>query len=164
MNMLLFTLLSTFSILFLFMKHPLSAGLILIMSTILVALMTAYMLQTFWFSYILTLILIGGMLILFIYMISLSPNQKFMISSILFLIPLFLIIPMMMNMIDPMILMELSQKINDQINWNLPQSIKLFNTNSSILTIISINYLFLIMIIVTKITSSLKGPLRSNLK
>nr|ALO77520.1 NADH deshydrogenase subunit 6 [Mordellidae sp. GENSP01] len=68
------------SILFVASKHPLSMGSILLLQTIMVTMLLGNMAPNFWFSYILFLIMVGGMLVLFIYMTSIASNEKFKIS------------------------------------------------------------------------------------
>nr|YP_009937421.1 NADH dehydrogenase subunit 6 [Trigonopterus carinirostris]QNT26931.1 NADH dehydrogenase subunit 6 [Trigonopterus carinirostris] len=77
--MIYFTLMMnwTFSMLFLGMNHPLSMGSILLIQTILVALYSGLIFLNFWFSYILFLVMIGGMLVMFMYMTSIASNEKF---------------------------------------------------------------------------------------
>nr|YP_009704174.1 NADH dehydrogenase subunit 6 [Prismognathus prossi]QEN73232.1 NADH dehydrogenase subunit 6 [Prismognathus prossi] len=63
-----------------FMKHPLSLGALLLLQTILIALTVSTFTLTFWFSYIMFLIMVGGMLVLFMYMTSVASNEKFQFS------------------------------------------------------------------------------------
>nr|AWN56272.1 NADH dehydrogenase subunit 6 [Glena unipennaria] len=81
------------SILMIFYNHPMSMGANLILQTIMIVILIGPMNYSFWFSYILFLIMIGGMLILFMYMTSIASNEKFKFSINL------LIIIMMMFMI-----------------------------------------------------------------
>nr|UUG47469.1 NADH dehydrogenase subunit 6 [Ips shangrila] len=69
------------SCLFIFLKHPLSLGSILFLQTSLAALVSSFLFINSWYSYILFLIMIGGMLILFIYMTSIASNEKFLMPS-----------------------------------------------------------------------------------
>jgi NADH-ubiquinone oxidoreductase chain 6 len=57
------------------LSHPLAIGLTLIIQTALVAAAAGIIARTFWFSYLLVLIFLGGILILFIYVSALAPNE-----------------------------------------------------------------------------------------
>nr|ARH54309.1 NADH dehydrogenase subunit 6 [Curculionidae sp. 4 AH-2016] len=74
-----------FSIIFMFMNHPLSLGCILLIQTILMSLASGYYYYNFWFSYIIFLIMIGGMLVMFIYMTSIASNEKFKMPKFMLL-------------------------------------------------------------------------------
>nr|QNH69926.1 NADH dehydrogenase subunit 6 [Osmylus zheanus] len=158
------------SINFIYMTHPLSMGLMLLMQTILVSLICGYISINYWFAYILFLVMIGGMLVLFIYMTSLASNELFSFSTNMFFILsiLFLLLFIFMNFIDPftwfcknydMFLFnknEISLNLENQFNL-----MKLYNNPSMNITLMLINYLFLTLIIVVKISNKNYGPLRS---
>nr|UZC78773.1 NADH dehydrogenase subunit 6 [Nephrotoma sp.] len=162
---------SIISFLFTQMKHPLSMGFILLIQTIIICLLTGSMMKTFWFSYILFLIFIGGMLVLFIYMTSLASNEMFnfsiknliiISSTLMFLMMLIFIIndsilmnSFMLNMETNSIMNEMNFIKEDTLNLN-----KLYNFPTNMLTIMLINYLFLTLIIIVKITNNFHGPLR----
>nr|YP_010312084.1 NADH dehydrogenase subunit 6 [Creophilus maxillosus]ULF02570.1 NADH dehydrogenase subunit 6 [Creophilus maxillosus] len=160
MLMLMMTL--TLSTLFIFLKHPLSMGMILLIQTILVALMSGLMSSNFWFSYILFLIMIGGMLVLFIYMTSIASNEKFSFSIYM---ALFIII-MMMTMFIIMLmdnsffnLMNYSENFDFKYLFSMNLS-KFLNYPSNIILFMMIIYLFITLIAVVKITDIKFGPLR----
>nr|YP_010175351.1 NADH dehydrogenase subunit 6 [Torleya mikhaili]QSL98487.1 NADH dehydrogenase subunit 6 [Torleya mikhaili] len=152
-----------------FMTHPLAMGLILLVQTCLVSLLTGSMSSSFWFSYILFLVFLGGMLVLFIYMTSLASNEMFTISSmitslfpgVLAFTALASSLMILFNFLNP------SPYLNPHLHSNLWSSTlphlisKLYNTFSSHLTILLAMYLFLTLIIVVHLTSFNHGPLRS---
>nr|ALO70597.1 NADH deshydrogenase subunit 6 [Gyrohypnus fracticornis] len=151
------------SFLFITMNHPLSMGMILLIQTILIAMIMGFLMFNLWFSYILFLIMIGGMLILFIYMTSIASNEKFKFSIN------YLIIPLIMPVIMYIIFTQDNLFFN-LINLNI-ESLEKFNSinkilnkfinfpNNYILTMLII-YLFITLIAVVKIADSQKGPLR----
>nr|QRV62486.1 NADH dehydrogenase subunit 6 [Hydroporus marginatus] len=160
-----------FSLIFLFMNHPMSMGLILMIQTILIMLITGLYSYSFWFSYILFLIMIGGMLILFMYMTSLASNEKFKISKNM------IISMMMMMMLILMILFYNDSMLSEFINKNsnFIESLNnimlmknennfslymLYNNPNFLINILMINYLLITLIAVIKITKSNTGPLR----
>nr|YP_010953270.1 NADH dehydrogenase subunit 6 [Archichauliodes diversus]WMQ76525.1 NADH dehydrogenase subunit 6 [Archichauliodes diversus] len=164
MMIITFILLMTFN--FIMMNHPLSMGLTLLIQTILISMITGMLIKSFWFSYILFLIMLGGMLILFIYMTSLASNELFTFSNKLMFMNL------MMLMLSFMIIMYMYIPYNNYmnsdttmmnlffLNENSLELNKLYNFPTMNLTLLLINYLFLTLIIVVKITNINFGPLR----
>nr|YP_010352242.1 NADH dehydrogenase subunit 6 [Reticulitermes dabieshanensis]UOL50336.1 NADH dehydrogenase subunit 6 [Reticulitermes dabieshanensis] len=63
------------------MKHPLAMGMMLLLQTMMTCMISGTMYKSFWFSYILFMIMIGGMLVLFMYMTSLASNEMFYPTS-----------------------------------------------------------------------------------
>nr|UOU85341.1 NADH dehydrogenase subunit 6 [Pollenia vagabunda] len=165
----LMTLLFIFNIIFMNMKHPLAMGLILLIQTTLICLSSGLMTKSFWFSYILFLTFMGGMLVLFIYITSLASNEMFTFSMKLTIISLsiFTIMMITLNYLDMNIFMNY-QNTEILTNYNsnsyiLENSLslnKLYNYPTNMLTILLINYLLITLIAVVKITKLFKGPLR----
>nr|YP_003204874.1 NADH dehydrogenase subunit 6 [Rhopaea magnicornis]ACO92574.1 NADH dehydrogenase subunit 6 [Rhopaea magnicornis] len=152
------------SIIFLFLKHPLSMGLILLIQTITISLTMGFFNLNFWYSYILFLVMIGGMLVLFIYMTSVASNEKFMFSfKIMMLIMLLTIITLIMLMlIDPYYsnLNSLyTETLNYQYNYTLSLN-KFLSPPMNMILLMLIIYLLITLIAVVKITNIKKGPLR----
>nr|UQJ73418.1 NADH dehydrogenase subunit 6 [Diamesa sp. 8XL] len=158
------------STIFMQMKHPMAMGLMLLVQTALICLVTGNYSKTFWFSYVLFLIFLGGMLVLFIYVTSLASNEMFSFSMKIFImsiIILFISLIMMFVMDNSMIANFLSNNevysmmdMKSFINENTVSLNKLYNFPTNMLTILLINYLFLTLIAVVKITNIYEGPLR----
>nr|YP_010987595.1 NADH dehydrogenase subunit 6 [Ochthephilus sericinus]WON66014.1 NADH dehydrogenase subunit 6 [Ochthephilus sericinus] len=159
--LMLYILMNTMIIL-LFLNHPLSMGFTLLMQVISISLLMNFLIITPWFSYILFLIMIGGMLILFIYMTSLASNEKFKFSMNL------TFMAMIINSI--MILMTWFFNINitllinnynfikmNMFNMNL---VKFFMPPTYYIIMMMIIYLLITLIAVVKITNFSMGPLR----
>nr|ARX95737.1 NADH dehydrogenase subunit 6 [Protochauliodes biconicus] len=151
------------------MNHPLTMGLILLIQTTLISILSGLMMQTFWFSYILFLIMLGGMLILFIYMTSLASNEKMTFSTMNSLMNIFMIIILFLMMIFHDHFFNLFYNLNFDMNFynemiNLKENklelIQLYNYPTMNITLLLVNYLFLTLIIVVKITNINYGPLR----
>nr|AND96208.1 NADH deshydrogenase subunit 6 [Phalops barbicornis] len=151
------------SLFMIWLKHPLTLGMTLLIQTINMALCLGYFNLNYWFSYILFLIMIGGMLVLFIYMTSIASNEKFFPSIKLFLFSMFMITLYLSItlMIDPFYT-NLSNyyKINliHNIDWSLN---KYLNFPNNMIMYMLIMYLLITLLAVVKITSFKKGPLRS---
>nr|YP_010528172.1 NADH dehydrogenase subunit 6 [Pseudoclavellaria amerinae]UXW64326.1 NADH dehydrogenase subunit 6 [Pseudoclavellaria amerinae] len=165
MTMTLLLLLFLNSINFLMCKTPMSMGLMLLIQTNLIALNSGISSFNFWFSYIMFMIMLGGMLVMFIYVTSLTSNLKFKFNKKNILINIFLtmITMYMMNYLDfNWNLNNLNfNYMNLEMNYMLKYSLKkmLYYPNYKIM-IIMINYLLLTLFIVVKIIKINKGPLR----
>nr|ARH54543.1 NADH dehydrogenase subunit 6 [Ontholestes tessellatus] len=161
--MIMMTLTLMFSVLFIFLNHPLSMGITMLMQAILVALISGLLNLNFWFSYILFLIMIGGMLVLFIYMTSIASNEKFKFSNILllFMISMFFIAMIGYMAIDNLFfyMISYSENLHSSFNYNTNLN-KFLNYPSNIILFMMIIYLFITLIAVVKITDIKFGPLR----
>nr|YP_011010651.1 NADH dehydrogenase subunit 6 [Halobates whiteleggei]WPW47331.1 NADH dehydrogenase subunit 6 [Halobates whiteleggei] len=141
------------------LKHPLSMGFNLILITFLSSMMMSIWMKYTWYSYILVLVMLGGMLVLFMYMASIASNEimKFSFKTLIMII-----ITMMITML---LLKEellsynstMIQTTDGQQNMSM---MKLFNTQSSIITIMMALYLLMTMIYVIFITNTFEGPMR----
>nr|APX40262.1 NADH dehydrogenase subunit 6 [Longitarsus ibericus] len=155
------------TLLMLTLNHPLSCGMILLTQIILTALFTGMMSLNFWYSYILFLIMIGGMLILFIYMTSIASNEKFKFKKkFIYMYMLFLIILSLTLFIDPYY-MALNINIIDMKNSLLTiknqfSMMKYFNYPNYFIMMMMIIYLFITLIAIVKITKFNYGALRQN--
>nr|YP_010320636.1 NADH dehydrogenase subunit 6 [Illeis bistigmosa]UJP68267.1 NADH dehydrogenase subunit 6 [Illeis bistigmosa] len=161
MNFLLIT-----SSLMMFLKHPLSLGFTILMHTILTCMVMGWMSTNYWFSYILILIMIGGLLVLFIYMTSIASNEKFKFNKILMIFMFtMMILTILLNYKMPLfkeifyLNNELMNNMLETKNFKLNMS-KFLNFPNSNLFIIIIFYLLIAMIAVVKITKLNYGPLR----
>nr|YP_009995321.1 NADH dehydrogenase subunit 6 [Ochthebius atriceps]QNP09724.1 NADH dehydrogenase subunit 6 [Ochthebius atriceps] len=162
MLMLLLSINMMLSMTFLFMNHPLSMGLILMMQTIMISIITGLLNFNFWFSYILFLIMIGGMLVLFIYMTSIASNEKFKFNNKLTLVLMILniIMNMLIILIDNYFIKINNLNFNFNFKSNYMMLSKFFNIPSNIIMFMMIIYLFITLIAVVKITDFKLGPLR----
>nr|YP_009971757.1 NADH dehydrogenase subunit 6 [Cucujus mniszechi]QNG56467.1 NADH dehydrogenase subunit 6 [Cucujus mniszechi] len=157
--MLIMSMILTFT--FLFLNHPLSFGLVLLMQTILVALISGTITLNFWYSYILFLIMVGGMLVLFIYMTSIASNEKFKFSPKLFLLIKFLTpITLLIMFINNFLTTIYLNNINfNNLNFSFSMN-KYMNWPTNMMYFIIVIYLFITLIAVVKITNINYGPLR----
>nr|UFZ13931.1 NADH dehydrogenase subunit 6 [Protochauliodes sp.] len=151
------------------MNHPLAMGLVLLIQTTLISIISGNIMKTFWFAYLLFLIMLGGMLVLFIYMTSLASNEKFSFSmnNLLFNSFILMILTLIFMFSDNfiMIINNLNIDMNFMNNFitikeNHLDLIKLYNYPIMNITLLLVNYLFLTLIIVVKITNINYGPLR----
>nr|UUJ36950.1 NADH dehydrogenase subunit 6 [Epeorus sp. 06 ZXM-2022a] len=154
---------------FLTMSHPLAMGLILLCQTLLISLVTGLLAPSFWFSYVLFLVFLGGMLVLFIYVTSLASNEMFSISAqTMFFSFIFMFLILGASYFNDPTLWSPSN-FSDQahfLDWTTPQPtlnllIKLYNNPTHLLTLLLVLYLFLTLVAVVTITQIFEGPLRS---
>nr|YP_007317361.1 NADH dehydrogenase subunit 6 [Upogebia pusilla]AGA56138.1 NADH dehydrogenase subunit 6 [Upogebia pusilla] len=167
--MLLITLPITMFIAIMFpqLTHPLSMGIALLLQTTFICSCSGIMMPSFWFSYILFLIFLGGMLVLFIYVTSLASNETFSMSltptiTALFLVPLITLIIMIL---DPMISLANQSNISNiqlfsTLNLTSTLTSSIYNQLTMMFTIFIVIYLLLTLFAVVKITNSFFGPLR----
>nr|UOU84899.1 NADH dehydrogenase subunit 6 [Rhamphomyia geniculata] len=170
-QMTLSTLILISSFIFMQMNHPLAMGLMLLVQTFLICLITGLINKSFWFSYILFLIFIGGMLVLFIYVTSLASNEMFSLSMnlmiyslmITFMIMSLLLIVDKLSIVSILMNNEMNEiyNMNSFMNENILNLNKLYNFPTNILTLLLINYLLISLIAIVKITNIFYGPLRS---
>nr|YP_002327412.1 NADH dehydrogenase subunit 6 [Drosophila littoralis]ACJ43983.1 NADH dehydrogenase subunit 6 [Drosophila littoralis] len=170
LQLILYSLILLTSIIFMNMIHPLAMGLTLLIQTILISLITGLMTKTFWFSYILFLIFLGGMLVLFIYVTSLTSNEMFNLSIKLTLISmsLFLMLLILTFIMDKpstsfFLLNNEMEMISSNYSYFTENSLslnKLYNFPTNLITILLMNYLLITLIVIVKITKMFKGPLR----
>nr|YP_010328116.1 NADH dehydrogenase subunit 6 [Bactrocera frauenfeldi]UJH19368.1 NADH dehydrogenase subunit 6 [Bactrocera frauenfeldi] len=158
------------SLIFIQMNHPLAMGLMLLIQTLQICLITGLMAKSFWFSYVLFLIFLGGMLVLFIYVTSLASNEMFSLSMKLTTI---CIMTMMTLTLTAMFTDKLStspfiENLEMQPLYNFNMTVyenslslyKLYNYPTNFITIMLMNYLLITLIAVVKITKLFYGPLR----
>nr|NP_647572.1 NADH dehydrogenase subunit 6 [Pyrocoelia rufa]AAM46713.1 NADH dehydrogenase subunit 6 [Pyrocoelia rufa] len=162
----LFWLMSISMMTFLFMEHPMSMGLILLTQTILISMSTSIMGMNSWLSYILFLVMVGGMLILFSYMTSVASNEMFKHSNNL-------LIMLMSSMMSLMFIMMQKKSILPYFKFNNTDS-QMFQTQENfsmillkylsfpmmLMWLMLIIYLLITMIAAVKITVIKHGPLR----
>nr|WKU84115.1 NADH dehydrogenase subunit 6 [Rhinoprosopa nasuta] len=171
MQLILNIMILMLAFMFLQMNHPLSMGMMLLIQTIMICCISGLMTKSFWFSYILFLIFIGGMLVLFIYVTSLASNEMFIFSTKMLMLMMinFFILMILMIFLDKMIL--ITNSLNNEMNsisylnsYIMENSLnlnKLYNYPTNMMTILLINYLLITLIATVKITKLFYGPIRS---
>nr|APX40691.1 NADH dehydrogenase subunit 6 [Labidostomis lucida] len=153
--------------LFCLMNHPLTAGLVLLAQTIMIALLSGTMNMNYWFSYIIFLVMIGGMLVLFVYMTSIASNEKFKFSptvaSIIVLMLTLAIMSIFMDSLLPATFLKMMDTYTLESMKNTSLLInKYLNYPHSLIYLTMVIYLLITLIAVVKITIKAKGTLRQN--
>nr|YP_010329821.1 NADH dehydrogenase subunit 6 [Tanaorhinus viridiluteata]UNP54569.1 NADH dehydrogenase subunit 6 [Tanaorhinus viridiluteata] len=167
------------SIMMMFLNHPLSIGLMILMQTLLMCLISGMLIKTYWFSYILFLTFLGGLLVMFIYVSSIASNELFNFSFYMKLLVMTTIIIIISNQLIIYLLkynnmkmnwMNLSNNMTENENlfeltfFNNENNInlnKLYNNHNYMLMMMLVIYLFISLVAIVKITNILYGPLRS---
>jgi len=138
-------------------SHPIRLIAVILSITLLCCVIVSLITTTSWFSFILFLIFLGGLIVLFIYISRLASNEKFLIdwaraikSSIGILVSIIFTVA----------------NINYQYATNTPVNEiitlnSIYIKNSIAPIIFTIIYLLLTLVVVVKITSKYEGPLRN---
>nr|YP_010625202.1 NADH dehydrogenase subunit 6 [Procambarus dupratzi]WBG72642.1 NADH dehydrogenase subunit 6 [Procambarus dupratzi] len=158
------------SILFTRLIHPLSMGLTLLIQTMTICMMSGFFNNSFWFSYILFLIFLGGMLVLFIYVASLASNEMFEVSLnstvIMMLLTLFtcLLVTFLDSLLTSFKFMISSSSVLFTYKFSTAPLLTsiIYNPSSMMFTLFIILYLLLTLFAVVKIINVYSSPLRTN--
>nr|AQP28102.1 NADH dehydrogenase subunit 6 [Neocapritermes taracua] len=148
------------SLMFTQMKHPMAMGLMLLIQTTMVCIISGTMYSSFWFSYILFMIMIGGMLVLFMYMTSLASNEMFSPSNKMMMTTL-----MLMPILTYMMPTVTNNKEMNEYNMMMENEITttttvMYNQMMGTMTTLLVLYMLLTLIVVVNIINVSKGPLR----
>nr|YP_010377573.1 NADH dehydrogenase subunit 6 [Lopinga achine]QYC92828.1 NADH dehydrogenase subunit 6 [Lopinga achine] len=172
MKMFLSLMVILISMFMFFINHPISMGLLILMQTLLICLLMGMLINSYWFSYILFLVFLGGLLVLFIYISSIASNEILNISFFNKFIIFTPLLILFMTLINKNNLNWLNLSSNNDMNnflytFMFPYSennsnlFSLYNEQTYLLMIMMIIYLFITLIAVVKITNIFFGPLRS---
>nr|WOW98915.1 NADH dehydrogenase subunit 6 [Metanigrus sp.] len=154
-----------------FVNHPMSLGLIIILQTILLSMKMSTMMKNSWLSSILFISMIGGIMVMFAYMSSLASNEKFKLSKSMMFNNLMIIMLMIMLIKSKKMNILLNEYLElnfinktNFIKMNKNESMKsiskLFSYYKSNMTTILIFLLYLMLIFTSIMNVSFKGPLK----
>lgn len=142
-------------------SHPVAIILIIIRQTLTACTVSWLISPTGWFSFILFLIFIGGLIVLFIYITRLAANEKFIVQApnlspqtIISLVSLIILI---------FLLTQTFTHPGPLVNLK-PQLSLMFSNPILSLTILIIIYLLVTLIVAVKIANKIEGPLRNIIK
>nr|QOW08067.1 NADH dehydrogenase subunit 6 [Attagenus unicolor japonicus] len=150
---------------FMFHKHPMSMGTTLLMQTLLMMMLTGVFFENFWYSYIFFLVMVGGMLIIFIYMTSIASNEKFKFSSTMMIMMTITGMTMTLIMMNEPFIQSMMTNPQDMMSmemnkmWEMSM-IKFFLDPGKKMFIMIMIFLLMALIAVVKITSMTSGALR----
>nr|YP_010947342.1 NADH dehydrogenase subunit 6 [Mustilizans shennongi]WGO62364.1 NADH dehydrogenase subunit 6 [Mustilizans shennongi] len=159
-----------------FINHPMAMGLMILIQTLFTCILSGMMINSYWFSYILFLVFLGGLLVLFIYVSSIASNELFtsnpkikMFIFFTFIMIITIQVAYMNNLnwmnlninnLEKNNLLELLLFFNNENKININ---KLYNKQMMMLMIMLMIYLFITLVAVVKITNIFYGPLRPSI-
>nr|YP_010502924.1 NADH dehydrogenase subunit 6 [Nephotettix virescens]UXD78701.1 NADH dehydrogenase subunit 6 [Nephotettix virescens] len=141
-----------------FLKTPMSMGVLLMIQTIFSTLILAKIMDSSWMPMIVFLMFIGGLLILFMYMSSIASNEKFTSNINIFM--LFMMI-MILPIEELMTEVQMENSMTMFISKESISMMKIYNKKTLLVTVLMFMYMYLTMIAVTKVIKIYKGPLRA---
>nr|YP_010596819.1 NADH dehydrogenase subunit 6 [Stenocephus fraxini]WAK85078.1 NADH dehydrogenase subunit 6 [Stenocephus fraxini] len=156
--------------------HPVTLMLLLILFSLLVSMKIKFIYSNFWFSYMLFLAMIGGVLIMFLYLTSTASNEKIKINLsylILILFTMFCMLIMFMSITLYYDLYSMSLTMNNNINMNQNfflttnnwsnmmsyKSLNMFNDTYK-MSLMIMMYLLFTLYTLMKLCMKMYGPLR----
>lgn len=142
---------------FIFRRHPIIFIRTILIQTILICILIWWIIRTTWFSYILFLIFLGGLIVLFIYVTRLASNEKFNFN-----INLSINISIALLFIILIISFYFKHQERILFIFNLKINLKeMFNYYNAVVLLLTIIYLLLTLIVVVKIISKNNIPVRN---
>nr|WUR10387.1 NADH dehydrogenase subunit 6 [Nicrophorus maculifrons] len=149
---------------FIFMNHPLTMSLVLLIHAFTISITTGFLSINFWFSYILFMIMVGGMLVLFLYMTSIASNKKFKFNmNILIMNIIISMLAMLYFYLNKYSLIQKNSYVMETSISKYLSISKFMNFPFNLIMFVMIIYLFITLIAVVKITSLSYGPLRNKI-
>nr|UZG66130.1 NADH dehydrogenase subunit 6 [Abscondita chinensis] len=164
--MTLLLMMITLSNLFMLVSHPLTMGMILLTQTLMIAAWTGFMSMYFSYSYILFIVMVGGMLFLYIYMTSVASNEKYLYSNLMTIIMnmMFMALIYLKNHQLFILMNSMNYDLMMKINMTFKKSMNKFIMYAMmIMSLTIIIYLLIPLIAVSKITNMKSGPLRKKI-
>uniref|UniRef100_A0AB38ZHA5 NADH dehydrogenase subunit 6 n=1 Tax=Ledropsis sp. 1 XYW-2023a TaxID=3078463 RepID=A0AB38ZHA5_9HEMI len=143
-----------------FMKNPMSMGLLLMFYSFFVSFLIGSIMLTSWFCIIIMLMMIGGLLVIFMYISSISSNEKFKVSLNLFFVLMFIIFPFEEFLFE-FHSFDYINMLNDLDLYESFFLVSFYNKSCFCLTAFMVFYLIFTMIVVSSVVKHFKGPLRS---
>nr|YP_009459931.1 NADH dehydrogenase subunit 6 [Cheumatopsyche campyla]YP_009459944.1 NADH dehydrogenase subunit 6 [Cheumatopsyche analis]AUT18196.1 NADH dehydrogenase subunit 6 [Cheumatopsyche campyla]AUT18209.1 NADH dehydrogenase subunit 6 [Cheumatopsyche analis] len=166
MKFILMNLTFLISLILMIIKTPLNMGMLILFQTLIFSMILNINSNIYWMSYILYLIMLGGILILFIYMCSITSNEifKFNINFMILSFILYIYLLMMSYYKNFFWLNFMISKLN--LNFFINKEIimnvsKIYNNFTMMITIILIIYLLISLLMVAMFTNMMYGPLRA---
>nr|QBZ38170.1 NADH dehydrogenase subunit 6 [Purohita sinica] len=145
------------------LKHPISLGSILMIQSIFTSMNMIMMTKNSWYSMILFISFSSGMMIMFMYMASISSNEKFKSSIKMFKLVLIMILMIMLLNLDWNLLFEYKineQNISIQENEEKISMIKTLSFNKINLTIMLTVTILIVLVSISNLINSFEGPLK----
>nr|YP_009987554.1 NADH dehydrogenase subunit 6 [Ishiharodelphax matsuyamensis]QBZ38027.1 NADH dehydrogenase subunit 6 [Ishiharodelphax matsuyamensis] len=162
MKYILFTLMAN-SINSIWMKHPISLGTILMIQSLTSSLFTILMTKNSWYSMILFITFSSGLMIMFMYMSSISSNEKFKWSFKILIFILMNLFMLFLFKLDKLILFKqnwMEQEIFLSENEEKKSICKNLSTNKIFMFYTITTLILLTLISISNLINSFEGPLK----
>ena len=134
-------------------SNPLTLGILILLTALLLSSIFASSISS-WLAFLIFLIYIGGILVIFSYFVSVIPNQTLSINQLKFITITFILLTILSQWL----------LLTPIIKFSTPQINLIYTSSNTPILIFLASTLFLIIVIVVKISSQRKGPLRSFIK
>nr|YP_010329438.1 NADH dehydrogenase subunit 6 [Haemaphysalis kitaokai]UNO53882.1 NADH dehydrogenase subunit 6 [Haemaphysalis kitaokai] len=135
------------SVMLMMMSHPMMMLMSIMLLTFFLSLMFYFSFQLAIISLIMILLILGGMLIVFMYMISLCPNKKINFNK---------------NSIIMSFLILMTSNFCILMKFEISNFIKMYSNNSMNLLLLMMMYLIVSLMVVMKISNSKQSPVKMN--
>nr|QQQ88929.1 NADH dehydrogenase subunit 6 [Hyalella franciscae] len=147
------------SFMFTQLSTPLSLGALVVVFSFFVSMSMFLLCPSPWFSFLLFMLFLSGMMIIFIYVSSLASNELHFYSPYFFILGLFWVSPIFLKneMNKLMFMNELSVASMD--NYFIMH--KMYSFSVCLFTMVMIVYLLITLIVVVKNSTMVEAPLRS---
>lgn len=149
------------SLFFFFLNHPLILTIILTTQTINLRIIIFLKKNHSWFSYILFIIFLRGIIIIFVYISSLASNQPLKLNKKTIFIIILSLLLIVFGINFNFISINTITQIN-HLNPFLDSIIKIYENNLSNFTVLLILYLLIVLIIIVNISKKIKLPSRTH--
>nr|BDQ44166.1 NADH dehydrogenase subunit 6 [Metaphire soulensis]BDQ44413.1 NADH dehydrogenase subunit 6 [Metaphire soulensis] len=152
MILMMYLILMTTSTMVLYLSTtPIMLGINILIMALLLSVTLASSMSS-WYAFLVSLIYVGGMLVMFAYFLALAPNQQMSTkSNILYMVMTLVILTTVAIVTDTQIF--ISQEVHQDTAY-------LYSTNTAPILILLVLILLLTMVIVVKLTNRSSGPLR----
>nr|YP_010021596.1 NADH dehydrogenase subunit 6 [Paurocephala sauteri]QOL10537.1 NADH dehydrogenase subunit 6 [Paurocephala sauteri] len=139
------------------LKHPLLFSMFILCQTILTCIYTRFLMKSSWLSMTIFMMMVGGLMILFIYITSLSKNMKFTKINFTKMMPYFIISIFLSSFYPQFNYSNENMQLMDIFNMEMYKIFCPMNIKSSIFMFL---YLLFMLIIMINLLKYEKGPLR----
>nr|QPK42123.1 NADH dehydrogenase subunit 6 [Scelimena melli] len=154
------------NILFTQTKKPMNIIVIILMQASIMTMMMSPKTQSPWFPYLLMIIFIGGMMVTFIYITSIMPNEKNNYSKITIALTIIAVTLLMMMTNTKNYYNNNETQLTETTNPTFSGSLifnKMFNKPMFSLYIMTTVYLFITLIAISNISNIEMGPMRKKI-
>nr|YP_009500685.1 NADH dehydrogenase subunit 6 [Allocarsidara bakeri]AWU48828.1 NADH dehydrogenase subunit 6 [Allocarsidara bakeri] len=154
---LMLTMLTFMSSIMAYTQHPFSLSFMLLIQTVIISLTTRLMYESSWIPLTLMLIMMGGIMIIFMYFTSICSNQQFSKQNFLYnLFYTMLWLPLILSQYTYLFKSD-SLSIS---NFNFKEYYKIFMPLNSYCSIFMFCYLILALLVMINLLNFNTGPLR----